>query len=149
VSRDTATAPASWATNSAVRAVMRGNRKRDTGPELRVRRRLFSEGYRFYVARRPLGPGSPVADIVFPRARVAVFVDGCYWHGCPEHYRIPKAHAEYWGPKIANNKRRDAVTDEWLAARGWTVVRVWEHELVASAVDRITQLVDGLCRRGS
>ena len=121
---------------------MRANRKRDTGPEMRIRRRLFSMGYRFFVARRPLGPGSSVADIVFPRARLAVFVDGCYWHGCPEHYRVPNVHAEYWGPKILRNKNRDATTDDSLASRGWVSLRAWEHEPAESAASRIALAVD-------
>jgi DNA mismatch endonuclease (patch repair protein) len=142
VSHTRANRASSWASNSAVRAVMRANRKRDTGPELRIRRRLFSKGYRFFVSRRPLGPGSPVADIVFPRARLAIFVDGCYWHGCPEHFRVPKVHADYWGPKIRGNRRRDSATDEWLATRGWSSIHVWEHEPVENAVDRIAQFVE-------
>jgi DNA mismatch endonuclease (patch repair protein) len=82
------------------------------------------------------------ADIVFPKARVAVFVDGCYWHGCPKHHRPATTNAEFWQTKITDNKRRDAETNRALEDQGWTVVRCWEHEDPASVVDRVVTLLD-------
>jgi DNA mismatch endonuclease, patch repair protein len=76
---------------------------------------------------RPLPHLNRRADLVFTRARVAVFVDGCYWHGCPEHARPSRTNVEFWGPKIARNKERDAEIDQILADAGWRVVREWEH----------------------
>jgi DNA mismatch endonuclease, patch repair protein len=81
------------------------------------------------------------ADVVFPRAKVAVFVDGCFWHGCPEHATWPKANADWWRTKIARNQARDAETDESLRLEGWVSVRVWEHENPAEAASHIALLV--------
>lgn len=116
---------------------MRGNRSRDTAPELRLRSALHRLGLRYRVAVRPLPDLPRTADLVFRSARVAVFVDGCYWHGCPEHYTPPSTNASYWSEKIARNRRRDKETDQRLAAEGWTVVRIWEHEDLERAVERV------------
>ncbi len=106
---------------------MRANRRRDTLPELIVRRLLHAMGLRYRVDFAPLG-GRRRADIVFTRKRIAVFVDGCYWHGCPEHATYPKRNSDYWLPKLARNIERDRETDDLLRAAGWTVLRYWEHE---------------------
>jgi DNA mismatch endonuclease (patch repair protein) len=119
---------ASWASTPAVRRSMQGNKRRDTGPELRIRSALFRLGLRFRVDRRPIAAVAGRADIVFPRRRIAVFVDGCYWHGCPTHYVPPATNAAYWSAKVAGNRRRDAATTAALVGRGWTVIRIWEHE---------------------
>ena len=81
-------------------------------------------------------------DIVFTRKRVVVFVDGCFWHGCPDHSRVPSANAGYWAPKLARNAERDREQAALLRAAGWQVVRVWEHEDVTEAVSRITDVLD-------
>jgi len=81
------------------------------------------------------------ADIVFRRARVAVFVDGCFWHGCPQHFVAPRTNANYWGPKIERNHQRDLVVNRTLTAAGWTVLRVWEHEDVAAAASNLAAIV--------
>ncbi len=122
-------------------------RRRDTRVEKRLRSLLHAEGLRFRVDyplrlehSRPVRP-----DIVFTRARVAVFVDGCYWHGCPDHGRRDGGINEtYWGPKIARNVERDRIHDAALAAAGWTVVRIWEHVPAEAAVDWVQ---DALARR--
>jgi DNA mismatch endonuclease, patch repair protein len=119
---------------------MRGNRSRDTKPELALRRALHREGLRFHVHRR-IEPTRTYADIVFPRRRIAVFVDGCFWHGCPRHYRPSTKNAAYWSAKIIRNVTRDRANDVLLKERGWTVVRVWEHEPIDEAVERIAALV--------
>ena len=119
------------ATNSDVmtpaqrRRCMSQIHSRDTGPELRLRRALWAAGAR-YRLRYPL-PGRP--DLVFPGSHVAVFVDGCFWHGCPEHSVQPQTNSEFWRHKIAGNMARDRVVDENLTETGWCVVRAWEHDV--------------------
>ncbi len=111
----------------------------DTGPELAVRRLLHGSGYRFRVDH-PVRPGKGRLvrpDIAFTRAQVAVFVDGCFWHGCPEHCHVPKANNEWWTAKLAMNRARDAAVNDQLAALGWKVLRYWEHEPPDAVADRI------------
>ncbi|WP_036937915.1 very short patch repair endonuclease [Acidipropionibacterium acidipropionici] len=129
--------PASWAANDGVAKSMRSNRRRDTKPELAVRRMLHARGLRYRVDYAPGPDKRRRADIVFTRQKVAVFIDGCFWHGCPEHATIPKAHADYWVRKLARNRERDVETTAELEAEGWTVLRFWEHEdpkTVANAI---------------
>src|SRR5579871_6964702 len=121
---------------------MSAQRSRDTSPELAVRTRLHRMGLRYRVHAAPLPSLRRRADIVFGPARVAVFVDGCFWHGCPEHgRRRHDVNGWYWPDKIARNQRRDADTDRQLAAAGWLVVRVWEHEDHDEVAARIADLV--------
>jgi DNA mismatch endonuclease (patch repair protein) len=119
-----------------VSAVMRGNKKRDTRPELALRRALHARGLRYRVDYA-LGFGRRRADIAFTRRRVVVFVDGCFWHCCPEHGTTPRANVAYWEPKLRRNVERDHETDARLRETGWSVVRIWEHEPVSKAVERI------------
>jgi DNA mismatch endonuclease (patch repair protein) len=114
---------------------------RDTRPEIQIRRLLHARGLRYRVDRSVLAGVRRRADIVFPAVRVVVFVDGCFWHGCPEHATWPKSNAEFWREKIETNKRRDRDTDQRLVAAGWRVVHVWEHENAAEAADRVESLV--------
>lgn len=134
--------PDSWASSSEVRASMRGNRGRDTGPERELRALLHASGLRYRVSSRPLPDLRRTADVVFPKAQVAVFVDGCYWHGCPEHHRPATRNAEFWRTKIAGNRRRDAETNQALADQGWTVVRCWEHEDPAVVAEHVRDVLD-------
>jgi DNA mismatch endonuclease, patch repair protein len=120
---------------------MRSNRSRDTGPELALRRAVHALGLRYRVATRPVPEVRRTADLVFPRARVAVFLDGCFWHGCPEHYRAPTANSTYWSEKVERNRRRDREVDAILTEHGWQVLRVWEHESVLDAAHRVVQAV--------
>lgn len=120
---------------------MQGNRKRDTRPELAVRKVVHRLGLRYKIACRPLPGQRFTADLVFPSARVAVFVDGCFWHGCPEHFSSPRTNTSYWGPKIARNQARDAVAMAALRAAGWIGLRVWEHEAPDLAAARIVKVV--------
>ncbi|WP_180934032.1 very short patch repair endonuclease [Nocardioides ungokensis] len=131
----------SWASTPAARAVMQANRRRDTTPEMAVRRLVHAAGLRYRVDARPLPDLNRRADLVFTRAKVAAFVDGCYWHGCPEHGTVARTNVTYWSTKIARNKERDADTDRLLAGRGWRVVRVWEHESPTAAAARIIEVV--------
>lgn len=118
----------SWATSPVVRKIMQGNRSRDTRPELAVRRIVHAQGLRYFVNRRPLPGLQRTADLVFPRLKIAVFIDGCFWHGCPLHYASPKVNAVYWSAKVERNKRRDVDTTLRLANGGWRVLRYWTHE---------------------
>ncbi|WP_345789698.1 very short patch repair endonuclease [Nocardia panacis] len=135
--RDEVPAAESWASSPSAQAVMRANRGRDTSPELQLRALLFAHGLRYRVSARPISELRRTADIVFPRARVAVFVDGCYWHGCPAHYRPSTKNSDFWATKIASNRLRDEDTNRALSEAGWTVVRCWEHEDPEIAAERV------------
>jgi DNA mismatch endonuclease (patch repair protein) len=128
---------ASWASSPAVRRSMRGNRSRDTTPERALRSALHALGLRFRVDARPVATIPRRADVVLRGDRVAVFLDGCFWHGCSEHFRPPTTNAGYWTAKIAGNRARDASTTALLEAAGWVVVRAWEHEPTAVAARRV------------
>jgi DNA mismatch endonuclease (patch repair protein) len=125
------------ALNEAKRRSMSRQRTRDTRPELAVRRRLHALGYRYRVDHRPLPDLRVRGDVVFTRARVVVFVDGCFWHRCPEHATSPRHNGAWWREKLSTNVARDRSTDRRLAEAGWRVVRIWEHEPPENAVARI------------
>lgn len=132
----------SWASSPAIRATMVGNKRRDTKPEKALRSALHAAGLRFRKDfRLDLGTAKPRPDIAFTRAKVAVFVDGCYWHSCPEHGTKPKTNADYWTPKLARNVERDREQDVALGDSGWTVIRVWEHETIAQAAELVRSVV--------
>ena len=134
----------SWRASSAtIRRVMRSNRGRDTGPELRLRRKLHSMGLRFRVGLRIAENRRRSIDIAFTRQRIAIFVDGCFWHGCPVHSRATKSNSEFWRDKIRRNQSRDVDTNALLEAGGWTVLRYWEHEDFESAAQQIYEAVRG------
>ncbi|GED96404.1 hypothetical protein nbrc107697_04430 [Gordonia crocea] len=125
---------------------MRGNRRRDTAPEMAVRRLVHTAGLRYRVDYAPLPEmRRRKADLVFTKAKVAVFIDGCFWHGCPEHRQNPKTNAEFWQRKIETNRTRDAAMDQALTESGWTTVRCWEHE----EPSRIAAAVIGAVRKAS
>jgi DNA mismatch endonuclease (patch repair protein) len=129
--------PISWASSPAVRRSMVANRSRDTAPERALRSALHRLGLRFRVDARPVASIPRRADVVFRGDRVAVFLDGCFWHGCPTHFRPPATNAAYWTGKIAGNRARDSSTTALLEAAGWIVLRVWEHEPAGDAARRI------------
>ncbi|WP_277609068.1 very short patch repair endonuclease [Rhodococcus sp. CH91] len=124
-------------TDPRTSARMSRQRRRDTVPEVALRRELHRRGRRFFVDKAPLPGMRRRADLVFPRHRVAVYVDGCFWHSCPQHATFPKNNAEWWAAKLAANVQRDRDTDERLQTAGWTVVRVWEHEDPITAATRV------------
>jgi DNA mismatch endonuclease (patch repair protein) len=111
--------------NPSVSRQMSRMPRTSTGPELALRRALHGAGLRFRVGGAGL-PGRP--DIVFTRVRIAVFVDGCFWHRCPLHATAPRNNAGWWATKLDRNVARDREKDELLAGLGWSVVHVWEHE---------------------
>lgn len=129
-------------TVAGVRASMQSNRRAGTKPERELRSQLHRVGLRFRKDHRlDLAAGRVRPDIVFTRIKVAVFVDGCFWHGCPDHGVQPRSNDWYWGPKLARNVERDRAADALLADEGWLVVRVWEHEPVVAAASRVKSAV--------
>ena len=131
----------SWASSEAARHSMQANRSRDTEPELQVRHELFRHGLRYRVAYRALPHSLRTVDIAFPGQRIAVLIDGCFWHSCPDHLRTPSTHADFWATKLEATKRRDQETSQMLAANGWLVLRFWEHEDPIEVSRRIEQAV--------
>lgn len=123
---------------------MARQRTRDTDPEVALRRILHSRGFR-YRLNRPL-PGLPrrSADLVFARQKVAVFVDGCFWHACPEHGTWPRRNDAWWAAKIKRNVERDRETDAYLEVCGWAVVRIWEHEAADEAANRVENAIEAM-----
>ncbi len=132
--------PSSQGRSANMRAIRRANTK----PELALRRALHRRGYRFRKdLRLDLAGGTRVRpDIAFTARRVAVFVDGCFWHACPEHGGKPSVNQAYWGPKLQRNVERDRAADAALAAAGWRVVRVWEHVPLDDAVAEVVSALD-------
>jgi len=129
--------------SAAATAAMRANRRVDTKPERSLRSRLHAQGLRFRKDHPIAVPGLRIrADIAFTRWRVAVFVDGCFWHGCPDHGSQPKANSAYWAPKLQRNAARDRLVTDRLTAAGWTVVRVWEHVAVEEAAQVVRAAVE-------
>jgi DNA mismatch endonuclease (patch repair protein) len=117
---------------------MRGNRKVDTKPEIRLRQELFSRGLRYRKnAALTTGIGTIRPDLIFGGPRVAVFVDGCFWHSCPTHGTEPKVNRAYWESKLRRNRARDQRVTEALSAEGWLVVRIWEHQPIVEAADLV------------
>lgn len=120
---------------------MSRTRGRDTAPERALRSLLHRRGLRFRVDYPPVRGVRRRADIVFTRARVAVFIDGCFWHGCPVHATWPRTNAAFWKDKIETNRARDRDTDRRLEEAGWVVLRFWEHEAPEAAAERVASVV--------
>lgn len=124
---------------SALMARIRGQ---NTGPELALRKVLWRNGLRYQLHHRIEGARP---DIVFPRSRVAVFIDGCFWHGCPEHYVRPRSKPDFWAHKLLSNVLRDRAQTVTLEQRGWTILRYWEHDVacrpeeLAAEISQIVQ----------
>ncbi|MFK5688907.1 very short patch repair endonuclease [Ornithinimicrobium sp. LYQ92] len=116
--------------------------RRDTVPELLLRRALHARGLRFRVVYPVPGNRRRSIDIAFTRVRLAVFVDGCFWHGCPDHGMRPRANSEWWKAKFAANESRDRDTDGLLRRAGWEVLRIWEHEPVETAICKVVEALD-------
>ena len=125
------------ASSEAARRQMRATPQRDTPAETSIRSELHRRGLRFRLHRRLIPGFRRTADIVFPNARIAVFVDGCFWHGCPKHGTLPRSHRAWWRDKIETNWLRDADTDKRLRSTGWRVIRIWEHEDPVQAIRRV------------
>jgi len=115
--------------------------QRDTDPEILVRSDLHRRGLRFRVHSKPEPDLRTKADIIFRPKKVVVYIDGCFWHHCPEHGTVPASNQEFWATKLRRNQERDAENTRELKARGWTVLRFWEHEDAASAAETIEQIL--------
>lgn len=139
----------SWASSDANRQVMKANRRRDTQPEILVRRLLHARGLRFRVdfAAEPGVRSRP--DVVFTRQRIAVYIDGCFWHRCPLHGTAPKSNSDYWRPKLDRNVERDQAVTAELRERGWIVLRFWEHEPADAVAEVIFREVSAASERGA
>lgn len=129
------------ASSPAAQAVMKGNRGRDTSPERALRSELHRRGLRFRKHARPLTTVRCQADVIFPTELCAVFVDGCFWHGCPLHGHTPKKNSSYWAAKFERNRRRDKRNNALLEEAGWLVIRAWEHESIEAVADRVEQAI--------
>lgn len=126
---------------------MQSNRGRDTRPEVALRSAVHALGLRYRVNTRPLSDLRRTADLVFRKAMVAVFVDGCFWHGCPQHHTAARTNASFWADKVDVNRRRDRETDHLLVESGWVSLRVWEHEDPRQAAEYISRIVRERDRR--
>jgi DNA mismatch endonuclease (patch repair protein) len=124
--------------------IMKRVKQKDTAAELALRSALHGLGLRYRLHRRIEGV---VVDVVFPTAKVAVFVDGCFWHGCPLHATFPKSNQSYWLPKLAENKERDQRQSEKLSTTGWTVIRLWEHECLPTTGKTARRIAQAVRRR--
>lgn len=129
------------ASDEAVRARMQAQPRHDTGCEIALRSAVHALGLRYRVHRRPEPYLRREADLVFPTEKVAVFVDGCFWHGCPVHHTTPRTHSSWWSDKIERTRVRDSHTDDVLVEKGWTVLRVWEHEDPIEGARRVYEAV--------
>lgn len=134
----------SWASSPGVRRSMQSNGPKDTAPEVALRSVLHRRGFRFRKHVRPIPGLACTVDVLFPTERLALFVDGCYWHSCPEHASYPRLNGEWWRAKLDGTRERDIRNTKALIEAGWHVIRVWEHEhvdaaatLVANALERI------------
>lgn len=129
------------ASSPAVRFRMQATRQRDTPGEVQLRRLLHRQGYRYRIDHPPISGIKSRADLVFHKARVAVFVDGCFWHGCPKHGTWPKTNASWWKAKIRSNINRDLRTNRSLTRAGWRVIRIWAHEQPSNAARRVADVI--------
>ncbi|MGI8536968.1 MAG: very short patch repair endonuclease [Mycobacteriales bacterium] len=133
--------PGPTLSSDVVRRRMQQQRRRDTRPEIALRRALHAAGLRYRVEVVVIPGVRRRADVVFGPAKVAVFVDGCFWHVCPQHATSPKSNADWWREKLDGNRKRDRDTDRRLLDQGWLPVRVWEHEDSAEAALRVVEVV--------
>jgi DNA mismatch endonuclease (patch repair protein) len=125
---------------------MQANVGGTTAPEQILRSALRDSGLRFRIDARPERDIRCTADVVFRRAKVCVFIDGCFWHGCARHFGLPKSNSEWWEEKIAANRARDAKQAKLLRQRGWRVLRIWEHQVTPGTVSRVVRRMDRLLR---
>lgn len=125
------------ASSERVRAIMQRNVGRETRPEKLLRSALYKRGLRFRKDLRPEPALRITADIVFTRQRVCVFVDGCFWHGCPLHFDVPKTNSDWWREKIEDNRARDIRQTHQLEECGWRVLRYWEHDVTSASLSEM------------
>lgn len=126
-------------TDPATSSRMSRQRRRDTAPEVELRRLLHAAGYRYRVNYKVPGLARRTIDIAFTSAKLAVFLDGCFWHACPEHATWPRSNAAWWKAKLDANVARDRQTDDALQAEGWKIIRIWEHEPLQDAAVKVIE----------
>jgi DNA mismatch endonuclease (patch repair protein) len=131
--------PARVAPGRALSAKMSTLARRDTKPEVALRQALHKRGLRYRVQLKVPGNRRRTIDIAFTRARLAVYVDGCFWHGCPQHHVLPRANSDWWQWKVDLNRARDASTNADLREAGWQVLRIWEHTDPEEAADSVAR----------
>lgn len=134
--------PARVAPREVVSKKFAGLARADTAPEMALRRELHARGRRFRVQMKVEGLPRRSVDVAFTRQRLAVFVDGCFWHGCPEHHIPPARNSDWWAWKVERNQSRDLDTNDRLQALGWQVIRIWEHEPPSQAADRVEEALE-------
>ena len=132
------------ASSPAARDRMRQIHQKCTGPEIALRLAIHKLGLRFFTNRPPIPGDRRTADIIFPGIRLAVYMDGCFWHGCPSHGSTPKTNGPWWAAKIENNKHRDLDTERRLRDAGWIVLRFWEHDDPYASALRVQDVVRSL-----
>ncbi len=137
------------ATDAVTSARLSRQRRAGTAPEIALRKELHRRGRRYFVDRAPLPGLRRRADLVFPRQRVAVYVDGCFWHCCPKHSTVPATNRAFWKAKLSRNKARDVLVNRRLKARGWIVLRIWQHELSPNGHGRLLRRVLRALRTGT
>ena len=137
------------ASSNLVRLVMQANKGRDTTPEKLLRAALHANGLRFRKDFYPEPDLRIKADIVFVRLKICIFIDGCFWHVCPAHFKVPKTNTAWWQEKITDTARRDIEQTRILSERGWSVIRIWEHDIVSSKISEITQTIQSFCATDS
>lgn len=123
---------------------MRTQATAGTSPEMKLRKTLFARGMRYRIGLKVPGANRRTIDIAFPRHRLAIFVDGCFWHRCPKHSTTVKNNAKWWAKKLAENVARDGSTNALLESQGWTVLRFWEHEDPEEAVEKVISTLASL-----
>ena len=135
------------ASSELVRRAMQANVGRETTPEQMVRQFLRLQGFRFRTDDRPLPSLRCAADLVFRRIQLCIFIDGCFWHGCPKHFRQPAANSAWWAEKIGANRVRDRRNTRILRQAGWEVIRVWEHQLGKQMLRNLIESINTRQRR--
>ena len=125
-------------TRSKIMSCIRG---KDTKPEIMLRKELFKRGYRYSLKHKFKGLNF-TPDMVMVSRKICVFVDGCFWHKCPECYKRPKSNKDYWERKIERNIQRDKEQNEFLKSKGWNVIRVWEHEILKTLDQTLRRIMD-------
>lgn len=134
------------ASSPDVRRVMQAVKRQDTAAEILLRRRLHAAGLRFRKEIRPEPDLRCKADVVFPRHKVCIFIDGCFWHRCPAHFKVPKTNSPWWEEKIQATVERDSRQQHLLQSRGWTVLRFWEHNISPAEIDEAVRLIAAAVR---
>jgi len=137
------------ASSAVVRRVMQANTGRETRPEQIVRSFLHRRGLRFRKDLRPIQALRCAADVVLPRVKVCIFIDGCFWHGCPKHFHVPATNSEWWAEKIEANRIRDRRNNKILKRNGWLVIRLWEHQITPTALRRLESKIGARVSSGN